>query len=48
MLTTPNRQNENALYQLLSTRVSLNWEVAAYLVILFLALFTRFFILASA
>lgn len=45
MLTTPNRQNENALYQLLSTRVSLNWEVATYLVILLLALFTRFFIL---
>ncbi|MCY4072704.1 MAG: TIGR03663 family protein [Chloroflexi bacterium] len=45
MLTTPNRQNENALYQLLSARVSLNWEVAAYLIILFLALFTRFFIL---
>ncbi len=45
MLTTPNRQNENALYQLLSTRVSLNWEAAAYLAILLLALFTRFFIL---
>ena len=45
MLTTPNRQNENALYQMLSTRVPLNWEVAAYLVILLLALFTRFYIL---
>lgn len=45
MLTTPNRQNENALYQLLSLRVSLNWEIAAYVIILLLAVFTRFFIL---
>ena len=45
MLTTPNRQNENVLFQFLSLRVAVNWEVAAYLFILVLALFTRFFIL---
>ncbi len=45
MLTTPNRQNENVLFQLLSSRITLNWEVAVYLVILLMALFTRFYIL---
>ena len=47
MLTTPNRQDENALFQLISLRISINWETAAYLAILLLALFTRFFILDS-
>lgn len=45
MITTPNRQNENVVYQLLAMRLQVNWEVAAYLFIFVLALFTRFYML---
>ncbi len=42
MITTPNQQEDNALGRALSLRLPLSWEVAAYLVIFLLAVFTRF------
>ena len=45
MITTPNQQEDNALGRALSLRLPLNCEVAAYLVILLLALFARFYML---
>ena len=42
MITTPNQQEDNALGRALALRLPLNWEVAAYIVILLLAVFTRF------
>ena len=45
MITTPNQQEDNALSRILSRRVPMNWEVAAYIVIFLLAVFTRFHML---
>ena len=45
MITSPNQQEDNALGRALSLRLPLNWEVAAYLAILLLAVFTRFHML---
>ncbi len=45
MLTTANQQEDNALSRLLSLKIPLTWETAAYLLILALALFSRFYIL---
>ena len=45
MITTPNQQEDNALGHILSQRLTLNWELAAYIVILVLALFSRFHML---
>ena len=47
MLTTPNRQDENALYSLLSRDIAINREVVLYLLIFALALFTRFSMLET-
>ena len=45
MITTPNQQEDNALGHILSRRLTLNGEFAAYVVILVLALFSRFHML---
>ena len=45
MMTTPNRQEDNALSQLLAQRITVNWEFALYLVIFMLAVFSRFYML---
>ncbi len=45
MLTTANQQEDNAVGRLLSWRMPLNWETVAYIVILLLALFSRFYLL---
>ncbi|MDE2636145.1 MAG: TIGR03663 family protein [Chloroflexota bacterium] len=45
MITTPNQQEDNVLGRALSLRLPLNREVAAYLAILLLAVFTRFYML---
>ena len=45
MITTPNQQEDNALGRILSQRLTLNWELAAYIFILVLALFSRFHML---
>ena len=45
MITSPNQQEDNALGRALALRLPLNWEVAAFLAILLLAVFTRFHML---
>ena len=45
MITSPNQPEDNALGRALSQRLPMNWESAAYVVILLLALFTRFHML---
>ncbi len=45
MITTQNQQEDNILSRVLSQQLRLNWEVAAYIVILLLAFFTRFHML---
>ncbi len=45
MITSPNQQEDNALSRVLSQRLVVNWELAVYLTILLLALFTRFHML---
>lgn len=47
MITTPNQNEDNALNQILSQRININWEIIAYLVIFLLAMFTRFYILGD-
>ena len=47
MMTTPNQQENNALSQILSQRITINWEVLVYIVIFLLAVFTRFYILGD-
>ena len=48
MITSPNQQEVNALSRVFSRRIALNWESAAILVILLLAIFTRFYMLDGA
>ncbi len=45
MITSPNQPEDNALGRALSQRLPVNWESAVYIVILLLALFTRFHML---
>ena len=45
MITSPNQQEDNALSRILSQRLAVNWELAAYVIILLLAVFTRFHML---
>ena len=45
MITSPNQQEENALGHLLAHNLKLNWELAAYIIIFLLAVFTRFHML---
>lgn len=45
MITSPNQQEDNALSRALSFRLTANWELAAYIVIFLLAVFTRFHML---
>ena len=45
MITSRNQPEENALSQVLSQRITINWEVAVYILIFLLAIFTRFYIL---
>ena len=45
MITTPNQQEDNALSHILSRRLTLNWELAAYIFILVLAILSRFYML---
>ena len=45
MLTTPNQIEENALNRIITHRININWEFAAYVAILLLALITRFYML---
>ena len=45
MLTTPNQQEDNLLSHALAQRLRLDWELAAYIVILLLAVFSRFHML---
>ena len=45
MITSPNLQEDNALGRALTQRVPVNWEVVVYIVILLLAIFTRFYLL---
>ena len=45
MITSPNQQEDNALSRALSQRLPINWELAAFLVIFALAVFTRFHML---
>jgi len=47
MMTTPNHQEDNALSQILSQRININWEVIVYIVIFLFAVFTRFYILGD-
>ncbi len=47
MITTPNQQEDNALSHILSRRLTLNRELAVYIVILVLALFSRFHMLGD-
>ncbi len=47
MITSPNQQEDNVLSRVLAQRLTLNWEFALYLVILLLAIFTRFHMLDS-
>ena len=47
MITSPNQQEDNILSRALSQRLTVNWESAAYIVILLLAIFTRFHMLDS-
>jgi len=47
MISTPNQQEDNALSQILSQRITINWEVILYIVIFLLAVFTRFHILGD-
>ena len=47
MITSPNQQEDNALGRALSQRLPVNWEVAAYIVIFLLAVFTRFHMLEA-
>jgi uncharacterized protein (TIGR03663 family) len=47
MITTPNLQEDNVLGRVLSLRVPLNWEAVAYIVIILLAVFTRFHLLGD-
>jgi len=44
---TDQTENQNPLSSLLSRHITLNWEVIAFIVILLLAIFTRFFILGE-
>lgn len=45
MITTANQQEDNALGRLLSLRIPASWETAAYILILLLAIFSRFYLL---
>ena len=45
MITSPNQPEDNAFGRALSQRLRVNWESAAYIVILLLAFFTRFHML---
>ena len=47
MISTPNQQEDNALNQILSQRININWEVTLYIVIFLLAVFTRFYVLGD-
>lgn len=47
MITTPNQQEDNALHQVLSQRITINWEVIIYIAIFLLAVFTRFHVLGD-
>jgi len=47
MISTPNQQEDNALNQILSQRININWEVIVYIVIFLLAVFTRFYVLGD-
>jgi len=47
MITSPNQQEDNVLSGILSQRLTVNWEFAAYVAILLLAIFTRFHMLDS-
>ncbi len=45
MITSPNQLEDNALSRVLAQRVTTNWELTAFVVILLLAVFTRFYML---
>ena len=45
MITSPNQQEDNLLSHVLRQRITVNWELAAYVAIFLLALFSRFAIL---
>ncbi len=45
MITSPNQQEDNALSRALSQSLAVNWELAAYIVIFLVAVFTRFHML---
>ena len=47
MITSPNQPEDNVLSRALSQRLAVNWESALYIVILLLALFSRFHMLDS-
>ena len=47
MITTPNQQEDNALGRALAMRVPISWESGVYLLILLLAIFTRFHLLGE-
>ncbi len=45
MITSPNQQEQNAIGHALSHRLPVNWELAAYIVLFALAVFSRFHLL---
>lgn len=47
MITTPNQIEDNALSRLLSLRLTANWQLAAYILIFLLAVFSRFHMLGE-
>ena len=47
MITSPNQPEDNVLSRALSQKLAVNWESSLYLVILLLAIFTRFHMLDS-
>ena len=47
MITTPNQIEDNALSRLLNLRLALTWQLAAYILIFLLAVFSRFHMLGE-
>ena len=47
MITSPNQPEDNVLSRALSQKIAVNWEFSIYLVILLLAVFSRFHMLDS-
>ena len=45
MITSPNQPEDNALSRAMAQRLSVNWELAVYIVIFLLAVFSRFHML---